>query len=336
MCPFAPPCTLIFFLSLLSIWFAQPAGRLYAAELSQPALQYPNLAQEMIDLINSLRNQHGLASLNVNSILMQNAQAQADYLAAGGTGGHLDELGRRPFQRALDAGYPVAGDLSLGGYFSENFLTAPLTPQEAVDAWLGDDAHTNTMLSPYRSDLGVGVAFDGMAYFYVVDTGLRSIYPVEWPPGATALPNEEATESLPAVSWVIQDTPLPDGSIMHVVRQGEALWSIAAIYGMTVEQVLELNQMSANGILHPNDRLTIRLADTATPIIRPTYHLTRTPMPSSTHLLGGTETPNLASQVTAHPDLREKLRTGIWLLAAVVAILLCISLWQGAKEKSSQ
>ena len=326
------------FISL--VWFslllAAPAGPLRSpagVELPRPALQASgDLAQALIDAINTLRTQHGLAALNVSPLLMQIAQAQADYLATGGGGGHLSADGRRPFQRALDAGYPVAGDLALGGYFSENFIVGPLTPQEAVEMWLGDEPHTNTMLSPYRSDMGVGVASDGESYYYIVDTGLRSLFPVEWPPKTTGRPEGQSTQSLPAVAWVIQDTPLPDGSIIHVVRPGEALWSIAAIYGMTVEQVSQLNGLKANPILHPADRLTIRLASTSTPTLKPTLRATRTPVPSPTSLPTAGDSPPGESLVLAQGAGYSPLLAGIWLLAAVVAILLCVSLWQGAKQ----
>jgi len=328
-------CIKLLWVGILIVGFACPLKAMATAELISSPLQYPDLAQEMINLINSLRNQNGLASLNIHPILMQIAQEQADYLAGGGSGGHLDALGRRPFQRALDSGYPVAGDLNLGGFFSENFLVAPLTPQEAIAVWLEDMPHTNTMLSPYRSDIGVGVGWDGVSYYYIVDTGLRSLYPVEWPPKTTTQPGAQATDGLPAVAWVIQDTPLPDGSIIHVVRPGEALWSIAAIYEMTVEQVLELNNMKANAILHPDDRLTIRLAATPTPSPRPTSHPTRTSLPSSTSQPASTSMPSTSTIPSARADTPSTLRTGVWLAAAVVAILLCISLWQGAKEKKT-
>ena len=56
------------------------------------------------------------------------------------------------------SGYPLLGDLSLDGYRSENWGFAQNTEQ-AIAMWLGDDEHTNTMLSLDRSDIGVGIAF---------------------------------------------------------------------------------------------------------------------------------------------------------------------------------
>ena len=71
-----------------SLLLAAPAGPLRSpavVELPRPALQASgDLAQALIDAINTLRTQHGLAALNVSPLLMQIAQAQADYLAVGG------------------------------------------------------------------------------------------------------------------------------------------------------------------------------------------------------------------------------------------------------------
>jgi hypothetical protein len=36
-----------------------------------------------------------------------------------------------------------------------------MTEANAVEAWQGDDPHTNTMLSPNRSDIGAGVLIGG-------------------------------------------------------------------------------------------------------------------------------------------------------------------------------
>jgi uncharacterized protein YkwD len=79
-------------------------------------------AVELIAEVNSLRISNGLPPYSQHPILMQIAQAHTNYQAAIGTGTHYGADGSRPFQRALAAGYPVAGDLARGGYFSENIV----------------------------------------------------------------------------------------------------------------------------------------------------------------------------------------------------------------------
>ena len=88
---------------------------------------------DLINAVNALRATYGLAPYRTNSILMDIAQVQAEYLVSIGTISHSGPDGSRPYQRALAAGYPVAGDLSLGGWFSEN-LTAGVgqTAEDAV------------------------------------------------------------------------------------------------------------------------------------------------------------------------------------------------------------
>ena len=92
-------------------------------------------AYDLINAVNALRASRGLPAYSINSTLMSVAQAHSDYQAAIGTVTHYGPGGTRPFQRALAAGYPVAGDLSLGGFYSENIQGGPgLTAQSAVNA----------------------------------------------------------------------------------------------------------------------------------------------------------------------------------------------------------
>jgi LysM repeat protein len=221
-----------------------------------------DLANQIVALVNELREEEGLPALNVHPTLTQLAQAQADYMALSGQSSHLDALGRRPFQRALAAGYPVAGDLSLGGFYSENIMTGPsLSAKQLVEMWMGDDLHQNTMLSEYRSDMGAGVAFAGDVGYYVLDTALASSYHAV----ITLSSNPPPGQSIYVIVPQATSTPLSDGSIQHTVRTGETLWGIAAVYGSTVDEIALLNRISPQRFLQPGDQLVIRQASTATP-----------------------------------------------------------------------
>ena len=233
-------------------------------------------AYELIAEVNSLRSANGLPAYNIHPILMQIAQAHANYQASIGTVTHYSADGSRPFQRALAAGYPVAGDLSLGGFFSENIqMGYQLTPEEAITAWRGDSVHLNTMLHPtnYR-DVGAGVAYDGNYVYYTLDVGQPSdSMPVYTPSGAGMTPGAAV---YPSLAPVIINTPLADGSIIHVVQPGETLWTIAVAYRVTVDELRFLNTLALSAIIYPGDKLTIRLALTATPQT-PTATSTRRP-----------------------------------------------------------
>ena len=45
--------------------------------------------------------------------------------------------------------------------------------EDAISMWLGDDEHTDTMLSEYRSDIGVAVVVSDQIYI-VLETALRT------------------------------------------------------------------------------------------------------------------------------------------------------------------
>jgi len=47
--------------------------------------------------------------------------------------------------------------------------------------------------------------------------------------------NLSAQEDQPTptyTSWIITSTPNPDGSIVHIVQEGETLWDISLAYGV--------------------------------------------------------------------------------------------------------
>ena len=102
---------------------------------------------------------------------MQVAQWEANAIA-GGAAGHTRPGGLTLGQWLLSLGYPLSGDLSLDGYRSENWIAAD-NAQQAVEMWLMDAPHTNTMLSPDRSDIGAAVAVGDQIYI-VVETALQT------------------------------------------------------------------------------------------------------------------------------------------------------------------
>jgi LysM repeat protein len=48
--------------------------------------------------------------------------------------------------------------------------------------------------------------------------------------------------------------------IVHVVRRGETLFKIAASYGVTVSDLLGINQITERTILRPGQRIRVPLA----------------------------------------------------------------------------
>jgi hypothetical protein len=60
-------------------------------------------------------------------------------------------------------------------------------------------------------------------------------------------------------------TPLPDGRILYTVQTGDTLWRIAAVSGLTVDELRQLNNLSPDAIINPGDVLLLGFAGGAAP-----------------------------------------------------------------------
>lgn len=236
--------------------------------VTNPEQQVQPTPGELINAVNNLRIAYGLPPLTVNSILMYVAQSQADYLlATEGGSGHGRSNGMSLTEQLLSLGYPLGGDLSLGGYRSENYVFGPeMDVQSAVQAWLGDDPHTNTMLSPNYFDIGSGVSIgnDGMVY-YVIDTTRHTangrMQDDYTPAPAGTVISGITVNGTPGIDQfmvpITLSTPNSGGLLIHEVRSGQTLWSIAIAYNTTILQIRNLNDLPSNDIF-ADQKLLIR------------------------------------------------------------------------------
>jgi uncharacterized protein YkwD len=268
---------ILLFTSLASL----PASTITPRFASFRAQQAQPTPGELMDGVNNLRIAYGLPPLSVNSILMYVAQSQADYLlTTEGASGHGRANGMSLTEQLLSLGYPLGGDLSLGGYRSENYVFGQgMDVQTAIHIWLGDDPHTNTMLSPNYFDIGGGVAIgnDGTVY-YVIDTARHT---------ASGRPQDDYTpvpagtvvtgitiNGTPGVDQfmvpVTLSTPNSGGLVIHEVRYGQTLWSIAIAYNTTIQQIRTLNDLPSNDI-YSDQKLLIRRESTPTGTASPSF-----------------------------------------------------------------
>ena len=151
---------------------------------------------------------------------------------------------------------------------------------------------------------------------------------------------QEQQPSLTASSnpfGIILSTPAPDGSVSHTVQEGEVLINIAKAYGITLDELLALNALTAESIIQPGQVLVIRQATSPQPALTsgtvqvPTATLrpSLTPLPTLTPFI--TATPTITP--TPGPGIFERIFTGptryvgFGLVALVLAgvILLVIS-----------
>lgn len=266
-------------------------------------------ASELINAVNSLRLAYGLPPLSYNSILTVVAQSQADVLAgSAGASGHMRPDGMSLTDDLLSMGYPLGGDLSLGGYRSENWVTATGV-QDAIQWWLGDDVHTNTMLSPNYLDIGAGIAADSDgAIYFVIETAR---------PTASGKPQDDYTPAAPGtivngvtlngapnaeqfMAPVAISAPNADGLVVHEVQYGQTLWSIAIAYGTKIQEIRKLNNLPSTDI-YPKQKLIIKKVSPATPTGQPPAIFTTASLPATSVAMtrpASTATPSSLFPVT--------------------------------------
>jgi len=302
---------------ILTLFFSMPVGVSHArAQITEtPQAIQPPTPTEIIEAINSLRLLYGLPALATHPILMALAQRQADGIAAGLTG-HWRPYGLTLGQMLIMEGYPLAGDLTQDGYRSENWIVS-MTAQGAIDAWLSDDEHSNTMLSEYRSDIGAGVSMSrdewGQDQIYVVIETALQTRSGQQQAGArdflTHLPSiingTTSINGTPAplskgqyIIPVVKITARPDGDVLHEVQYGQSLWSIAITYGTTIKQIQTWNNLGASNIVYERQMLLVQKGATQ-PATLPTQtattafsrSLSSTPSPAVTQTEAATGIP---------------------------------------------
>ncbi|MDX1378702.1 MAG: CAP domain-containing protein, partial [Anaerolineales bacterium] len=288
-----------------------------------PAPDVASSPFDLINAVNALRVSNGLPAYSISPILMFTAQNQADFMAANGIVTHAGPGGIGLTERLLAAGYPLAGDLSLGGFRAENITSGSesMTAQAAVNQWMGDAPHLSTMLSPDLTEIGAGVSIANGRVYYVIDAALPTTSGA--PQGIT--PAVESGATVPAgevpAPIVVISTPNGVGDVFHEVLAGQTLWQIAISYNVRVEDVRRLNSL-ADTKIYPGDKLLIStMADmTGTPTTVPTS--TKTPRPVSTQTLlptstqaAATSTPAIANSAPANSANVAAIMIGIIALA---------------------
>jgi len=308
------------------------------AQTQSPNSQSAPSSEELISAVNALRISKGLRPLTAHPALMQIAQIQVEGIAAGNNG-HWRPNDLTLGQWLMSLGYPLSGDIDLDGYRSENWIGGPnMTVQEAILAWGGDDPHTNTMLSPWRSDIGAGIAtavdeWGQTIVYYVLETALRTrdgrMQPEAYPTlTAIALDQllvygdpTQAALALGVSQFVIpvtRATARPDGDVIHEVKNGQSLWSIAIAYGVKIDQIRQLNNYTATDI-YVGQKLLVQKH--ATQPATPTCTLTATPAARVTLTPRPTQTPT--PQPTDEP-LAANLKSNLFSISIIAIAALFV------------
>ena len=241
---------------------------------------------ELITRVNWLRNGNGYAALEIDPILMASAQAVAEGWAYNN---YLDHSGNTR-EKLIAAGYG-AGDLPWG---TENVASGHnMSISDVLVGPWNDALHAIPWVNPNYRHIGAAIVeLDGV-FFYVLHAGYTSngIYEPGKisTPDPNATPDPAGTPTSAAVSQLViavwTAVPNEDGRIVHEVRPGQTLWTIADAYGSSVADLAAINGLSAdNPILYVGQELLIRvispaLTGTTTPTM---IQASKTPTPEAT------------------------------------------------------
>lgn len=236
----------------------------------------PATPGQVIAAINAYRAANGLYGYTQSSTLMAVAQGQSDYQASIGTVTHEGPGGSRPRDRAIAAGYGggatvFVSEIIYGG--------GDGTVETAITWWKNSSLHNDQMLASTYIEIGAGVASNGSRNYY---TAVMGYIAGGAPPvssgnnsssgndnGSNAAPTAAAAPAVVIIP-AIAATPQADGSIVHIIRTGQALWNVAAVYDVPLATVLELNNLPEWAVVHPGDEILVRPASSEAASASPT------------------------------------------------------------------
>jgi LysM repeat protein len=229
------------------------------------------------------------------------------------------------------------------------FTDLPLGMPEAQAAYFnnyngGLDQFGRMVSAPYGIDLARQVSIDiGLEPGNNDWIDVTFLWTKGWEGGS-----EDGSTSQGSVPEVIVPvetaTPMPDGSIIHEVQQGQAPLHIAKAYAVELSQLFELNELTFDSIIQPGDKLVVQPAQKAlTPSpdislervevhddVKVTSNPTRTPVPK-------TDTPKatiIATSDSAQPkpndsSITQQLisrtqRLGVDIILIVIVVLIFV------------
>jgi len=245
------------------LFVALLGGLALAGAARSPAGAQPSRASELVAAVNAYRARLGLPALEMHPSLMAAAQGHVAWMAANYTYSHTGAGGSSPTDRARAAGYPA------GSVFENVEGGTSLTPDEAVQWWDRSGVHQTTMRLPDHVHIGAGYAENGEQQLYVLLIARPSSQPAR--PPAPDRPTEQqpagdagqsAEEPVvvtgpPAVP-LTRAQPRADGAVIHVLQAGQSLWDVAAVYGVSVDDLLRLNGLRRGAVVFPGAEIVVQ------------------------------------------------------------------------------
>ena len=178
------------------------------------------------------------------------------------------------------------------------------------------------MISPDYEHIGVGYAVANGYSWYVMMVGW--VADDSYPGGTDSQGTPDG--SMQYVPFILSE-PDEHGAIYHEVQPGQTAWTIAAHYEVDLAELLALNNLTENSILHPGDVLLVRAP--TSPTDTPSFHLvTEDDLPSPTtpaQISGVSPTATISmvsqdSQGSGTSPMSLILGVGVAVLAGIVLV----------------
>jgi len=109
----------------------------------------PSVDQQVIDLVNQQRQQHGCAALTRSAQLSSAATTHSQDMALHDLFSHTGSDGSTMVSRAVAAGYSYS-------LLAENLAAGSATAEEVVTGWMNSPGHRANILNCNLHELGVG------------------------------------------------------------------------------------------------------------------------------------------------------------------------------------
>jgi uncharacterized protein YkwD len=132
---------------LTSTRAASSNSHVYLPLLSRAA--QPSIEQQVIDLVNQQRQQHGCAALVLSAQLSAAASAHSQDMALHDRFSHTGSDGSTMVSRAVAAGYSYS-------LLAENLAAGASTAEEVMTGWMSSPGHRTNILNCDLHELGVG------------------------------------------------------------------------------------------------------------------------------------------------------------------------------------
>jgi LysM repeat protein len=270
---------------------------------------------DMINLMNQWRSGYWSNALIESAALDQCAQATADEMNRIGAGGHL-----------VAYGYPAASvrcaDYGFVGRVTENWAADSRMSIDLLASYWADYDHMLPATDQQYTYVGVGIS--GNYYVLHAGSGTSSNTAVNQNTSSVATSDGSTAVIVNTVNAFPTSTPDLDGTIWHVVKANDTLYTIAVNYGVTIESIKTLNAMTSNDIYVGNTlKISLKPTPTITPtrtatVMMPTRTPTQTQMPAT---LGPTKTVTPTPIPTQVPFIeridRQYMGLGLLVLSAV-------------------